>query len=258
MAEPAEKDKKPPKGGRLGGTEFPRTDLEQALKFAETLARKTLSGPQPMENMLAGVFGNKGPDGQVRAAALKKFGLLESGKDTYTATPLAREIDAAPPEEKPPLWQRAFLTPKVFLKLYKTFEGDTITRPKLRQVAMTAKVHANSVDLCVRLFVDGAVYAKLATTSGDDVTLVGSTGIAAKTEPAATGEPEEEVKDAVPAIVPPAPPKPPGAPAPAKPSGDGATTTSKSGANLQLHVDSSSDPDKLRKQLELLREFGMI
>jgi hypothetical protein len=39
---------------------------------------------------------------------------------------------------------------------------------------------------------------------------------------------------------------------------DDSSPRTKSGLNVTLTVDSSSDPDKLQKQLELLRKFGVI
>jgi hypothetical protein len=257
--------RKPPKGGRVGGTIFPRVPLDDALKFAETLARKTLGGPQPIETALVSVFNNKGADGQVRASALKQFGLLDGAakEGGYVATALAREIDAALPEERPAMWRRAFLTSKIFSQTYNALQGDTVTKPRVRQIAMTNGVHGSNADLCVDLFIDGAIKARLATPAPDDkYVITPSTGIAQPPAVSESGESGtgEEAETPAPAAVPapaataPAPLKPP---VPPRATADGAGAT-KTGAQLQLHVDLSSDPDKLRKQLELLREFGMI
>jgi hypothetical protein len=244
--------------GRVGGTIFPRVPLDEALKFAESLARKTQGGPQPIETALISVFNNKGPDGKVRASALKQLGLLDgSAKEGgYKATPLARGIDAAIPEERPAMWRQAFLTSKIFAQIYEALQGDTVTKARVRQIAMTNGVHGTNGDLCVDLFVTGAVKAGLAVAAPDDkFVITPSTGIAPR--PAAPESEETDIGEqsetpvTTAAPVPPKPAAPPGSNA----SGAGATKT---GAQLQLHVDSSSDPDKLRKQLELLREFGMI
>ena len=55
------------KGGRKGGTIFPRINLEQALQYADKLVSKTHTGPLPEATILAGVFNNAGPGGKVRA-----------------------------------------------------------------------------------------------------------------------------------------------------------------------------------------------
>jgi hypothetical protein len=253
------KPHKPP--GRVGGTIFPRVTLDEALKFAETLARKTQNGPQPIETALVSVFNNKGPTGGIRASALKQFGLLDgSAKDGgYVATPLARGIDAAPPAERPTMWRSAFLNSKIFAQIYEALQGDTVTKARVRQIAMTNGVHGTNADLCVDLFVAGAIKTELATAAPDDkYNLVPSTGIITVATVSDTEEPEpgEQADQALP--LPPAPSGTAPAPKPKPPASSNDSGGAKTGAQLQLHVDSSSDPDKLRKQLELLREFGMI
>jgi len=72
--------KKLPKGGRKGGTAYPRLPLSAALEYSDKLVSKTHTGPQPASTILAGVFNNAGPIGFVRAASLRKYGLLEGEK----------------------------------------------------------------------------------------------------------------------------------------------------------------------------------
>jgi|SRR5271157_1385490 len=79
----------PSKGGRKGGTLFPKIGLKQALEYAMKLVAKTHTGPQPEKTVLPGVFGSSSNPGKVRASALKQFGLLEGGREAYQATPLA-------------------------------------------------------------------------------------------------------------------------------------------------------------------------
>src|ERR1035441_1549792 len=95
--------KKPPKGGRKGGTLFPKINLKQSLDYWKKAVSKTHTGPQPEGTILQGVFGNAGPAGRVRASALKQYGLLEGTVEAYKSTKLARDIDAAPDEDRPPL-----------------------------------------------------------------------------------------------------------------------------------------------------------
>ncbi len=262
-ADESAESRRPP--GRLGGTIFPRVKLDDALEFAKTLARKTLSGPQPIETALVSVFNNKGPLGAVRASALKQFGLLDGSAKSggYTATPLARGIDAAPAEDRPAMWRLAFLTSKIFAEIHDALQGDTVTKARVRQIAVTNGVHGSNADLCVDLFVEGAIKAELAMAAPDDkYVITPSTAIAqapAASQSGESGTGEEAETSALatvlaPAAPAPAPLKPP---APPQPTVDGASAK-QPGAQLQLHVDSSSDPDKLRKQLELLREFGLI
>jgi hypothetical protein len=247
-----------PKGGRKGGTMFPRTPLDKALGYSENLVRKTHSGAQPVQTILVGVFKNKGDDGKVRASALRQFGLLEGDADGYSASQLAREIEATPKTEQHIVIQRAFFNAKLFKQLYDTFQSDTVSRAKLRQAAVTAKVHPDTGLECVDCFVSSAVTAGLATEiDAENVAITAASTLNAPpvvTEPAPDALPADEEGTPAAEVTPP-PPKPATSAAKQTGSGDGTTRT---GAQLQLHVDSSSDPDKLRKQLELLREFGMI
>src|SRR5260370_24144240 len=136
--------KKTLKGGRKGGTLFPKIKLKKALDYGKKLVAKTHTGPQPEKTILPGVFGNAGPGGKVRASALKQFGLLEGTADAYQATQLAKDIDAAPPEDRPPLLQRAFRSSKLFNQIFETFHGDTVSKAKIEQRARGLQVHPDS------------------------------------------------------------------------------------------------------------------
>jgi hypothetical protein len=116
MAEAAKPTgKKPPKGGRKGGTIFPKINLQKALEYSKKLVAKTHVAPQPEDEILSGVFGNSGPEGKVRASALKQFGLMQGDAKAYEASRLAKDIDAALPNERSALlqsavWRRSCLT----------------------------------------------------------------------------------------------------------------------------------------------------
>ena len=258
--------KKLQKGGRKGGTSFPRVGLKKALEYSEKIVRKTHTGPQPEDAILRGVFENVGPEGGIRASALKQYGLLEVTPEGFKAADLARDIVAALPEEQKTLQQRAFLNCKLFKKIFDTYNGDTVSVAKIRQTALGQKVHLDSVDECVRLFVESAVLAGLATQEGDSLLLVQSSTLApaanaAEAETVTTSDEGDvlETEDATPAAA-----GATEAAARAKAndgedeSGKGTPRTEKAAIAVNLNVDSSSDPDKLEKQLKLLRQYGMI
>lgn len=248
---------KMPKGGRKGGTTFPRLPLKQALEYSDKLVSKTHTGALPEATILAGVFDNAGPLGQVRASALKQYGLMEGDKTAYKATKLAQEIDAALSEEKPSLLQKALLNSKPFQEIFETFRGDTVSRARIRQRAQALKVHPDSADECAGIFVESAETSGLGKFSGEDIVLVqGSAETASKpavqaeqlagvSEVEDLGDEREGTQGALP-----------------KTGTDAAVTggvdAAKPGVVLNLNVDSSSDPEKLRKQLELLRQFKLI
>ena len=178
----------PPKGGRKGGTTFPRLNLKQALEYADKLVGKTHTAPQPAKTILPGVFGNAGPEGGVRASALKQYGLLEGPKSAYQATKLAKDIVAAPQGDLRPLLQHAFLNPKLFMQIFETYHGDLVTKAKIRQRALALKVHPDSADECVNIFIDSAVTAGLGTLDGDSITLVKADAVTAAAGETPDGE----------------------------------------------------------------------
>jgi hypothetical protein len=264
MAEAANSDKrKPPKGGRKGGTRFPQINLQKALEYGKKLVSKTHNGPQPEQTILVGVFNTKGTTGEVRASALKQYGLMEGDTNKgYVASQLARDIEGAIPEERVLLVRRAFLTPKVFKQIYDTLQPDTVSRARVRQVVIAANVHPDSADKCVACFVDGAIHAGLGSVDGENIALINAGAIAAAAAPAADDqdlEPEEQVEETEQEFV----GEEREARSPAM--NDGGEEQRRKAAELprgdvrvNLAVDSSSDPDKLEKQLKLLKQYGLL
>ncbi len=262
MTESEKTAKKPPKGGRKGGTTFPRLNLKQALEYADKLVGKTHTGPQPAKTILPGVFGNAGPEGGVRASALKQYGLLEGLKSAYQATKLAKDIDAAPAEDQAPLLQRAFLNSKLFKQIFDTLHGDSVTKARIRQRSLALDVHTDSADECVQLFMDSAVTAGLGTLNGESIELLDAGEFApAAAAQSAGGEDTESAEEPKGAEVVDAGTA--GASPGLQNGADHETEKpvprrNKAGVTVNLNVDSSSDPDKLEKQLKLLRQFGVI
>lgn len=266
MAEPTKAEKKKmPKGGRRGGTLFPKINLQKALEYGKKLVSKTHNGPQPEQTILVGVFNNKGPEGGVRASALKQYGLMEGdAAKGYVASQLARDIEAAVSEERPALAQRAFLTPKLFKQVYDTLQPDTVSRARVRQVVVTAKVHPNSADECVACFVDGALHAGLGALDGENIALTNAGAVTAPVAtPAENGQGTEELEENVEEAA----QEHEAGEAEVKspdPNNGGGQPRGQSGAlpnadvRVNLTVDSSSDPDKLEKQLKLLKQYGLL
>jgi len=169
-----------------------------------------------------------------------------------------------------PFLQSALLNSKLFKQVFDTFHGDSISKAKIKQLVQQSGVHPDSADECVEIFVDSAIVAGLGTFSGDSLTLVSAGAVA--------GVAEETPKDE--GVAPPheldaaGPPQNPetakvddtstkGAPmelrngAEDQPEGL-VQRGNKPGLTVNLNVDSSSDPDKLQKQLDLLRKYNLI
>ncbi|MFM0437588.1 hypothetical protein PQQ84_14050 [Paraburkholderia strydomiana] len=263
-----------PKGGRKGGTVFPRVALIDALAYARKLVSKTHTSAQPKDVIFSGVVGAKTGMGDVRMSALRQYGFLKGdAKSNFSADELAKQIAAAPQEELIPLYRRAVLKPVVFKKLFDTFHGDTVTKSKLKQRAADLKVHPDETETCVDLYVSGLTTAGLVTVEGDRVTHMTSNDASAMS----VDIPADEMN--------------PGLPTDALTdvaeteesnlgvdtgnetvSGNGnganiAAATSSMGTpqsgpravfNVNVTLDSSLDIEKLQKQLELLKRFGAI
>jgi hypothetical protein len=256
------KPRKPPKGGRKGGTIFPKINLQRALQYGKKLVAKTHVGPQPEDEILPGVFGTSGPDGKVRASALKQFGLMQGDAKAYEASQLAKDIDASLAEERPALLQKAVLASKVFDKIFDTFHGDTVSKAQVAKRARESGVHPDSADECAQLFIDSAVTAALGTLSGENISLINARSRAATTEPAIMqdaeqldGQKEEtEEQDSEAAER----EQEMGAKGSLVAQSPSELTARQSAVTVNLAVDSSSDPDKLEKQLKLLKEYGLL
>jgi hypothetical protein len=252
-----------PDGKRKGGARYPRITLLEAVGYGAKLVSKTHISPQPEGIIFPGVFGTKpgGTTGQIRASALKQFGLMEGLSSAYTATKLARDLAAAPQEEREALLRTACLMPPIFRTLFETYHGDEVTLAKVRQQASSSNVHPDEVDNCVAIFVDSATEARLAVRDGDLVRFV-----AAADAPLATnknvgaddfGEAEanDTSKDRVEGSAPTDAERPLGqrdeqTPPPA--------VQGRAIIHVNFTLDSSFDTDKLARQLELLRKFGAI
>jgi hypothetical protein len=120
MATEEKTPRKMPRGGRKGGTSFPRITLEDAVEYARKLVSKTHVSAQPRDVIYSGVVGTKAGLGDVRISALRQYGFLGGdNKTNYYADELAKKINSAPPEELTRLYREAALKPTVFKKLLK-------------------------------------------------------------------------------------------------------------------------------------------
>jgi hypothetical protein len=271
---PDKKVRQMPKGGRKGGSVFPRIALNEAVGYARKLVSKTHTGAQPQDVIFSGVVGAKGSRGGTRISALKQYGLIRGDtKSHFSAAELAKKINAAPPEELPPLYREAVLKPIIFKKIFDTFQGDTVSKAKLKQRASDLKVHPEETATCVELYVASMKSAGLATVDGDQVTHITLNAVAATPSSYAGTSSEDEVVDEV--------------------DGDDSVTGSEGSSgieggmaadgsnadeipgkaeglrnaaqprpqavfNVNVTLDSSLDIEKLQKQLELLKRFGAI
>jgi hypothetical protein len=261
-----------PKGGRKGGTIFPRVALKEAVDYARKLVSKTHTGAQPRDVIFSGVVGAKSGLGDVRISALKQYGFLKGDtKSNFSADDLAKKIVAAPPEELVQLYRQAVLRPTVFKRLFDTFHGDTVSKAKLKQRAADLKVHPDETTTCVDLYISGMSMGQLVSVDGDQVEHLASSDIEGSSLPKAerdiggsTGDDgsadqvlnhsEEGVDEIGGWVISPAK----GEEANAMRSKEIEQSAPRAVFNVNVTLDSSLDIEKLQKQLELLKRFGAI
>ncbi len=258
--------KMPTGGGRKGGTQFPQIPLKSAVTFANKLVSKVHTGPQPEGVILKGVFNNAGSDGKIRASALKQYDLMTGPSSAYDATSLARDIQSAPHDELPPLLAKACLSPKVFKTLFDTFQNDLVSRAKIRQQTIQLKVHPDTADKCVAIFIDSLIYAGLGTERNGDIEILGASRIIKSSLPngadgevaeseiqtareekkdealetnSGSQESENEEQPVTPAAV------------------GGRQVTPKAQFQVALNLD-TMDPEKLEKHMKILKRYGVI
>lgn len=256
-----------PKGGRKGGSVFPRVALNDAVSYARKLVSKTHTGPQPQDVIFSGVVGAKSGKGQVRISALKQYGFLAGDvKAKYSADDLAKKIAAAPPEELVQLYRKAILKPTVFKKLFDTFHGDSVSKAKLKQRAAELKVHPDETATCVDLYISGMATANLVTVEGDQIKHLATSDLTV--EPSEHGASEPEMADDESIEVENGDDE--GTELAADPENNDEQATRaqplkatdnlgpRAVFNVNVTLDSSLDIEKLQKQLELLKRFGAI
>jgi len=245
---------KPPRGGRKGGTRFPRYSLKDALPWAKKLVSKTHLGAEAQDVIFAGVVGSAGTTGQIKVSALKQYSLLEGSIKGYSATQLARSVSSAPNEDLPPLLQQAALAPDVFAGLFRTFHGDEVSIARLKQRAAELKVHPDETERCVALYVETLEMAGLATRNGESVLHKSNQDAPNGASPTSDNNLAEDVEEGE------------------ETASDGEQENNKyhdSGAsedgirpraifNVNINLDSSLDTEKLERQLKLLRSYGAI
>lgn len=250
-----------PRGKRKGGTKFPRYGLDKVLPWAKKLVSKTHNAPLPREVIYSGVVGSGSGTGDVKISALKQYGLLEGSSTAYSASQFGKKVVNAPEDEARTLYAEAVLKPHVFSSLYITFQGDEVTRGKLKQRAAELHVHPDELESCIDVYSASLVHAGLATIEGDKVIHAASdqgpsnSEVERGSEESGQGalersvfEPEDSDDD-----------DDEGAPAGGE-TDRKRVTLERPGAviNVTINIDSTLDVEKLERQLKLLRRYGAL
>jgi hypothetical protein len=256
-----------PKGGRKGGSSFPRINLQSAVGYAKRLVSKTHNAPQSKDIIYSGVLDGKGSNGNIKISALKQYGFITGdAKAGFSASEDARKLVAAPADELLPHYCAAVLRPKIFKALFDTYHGDAVTRAKLKQRAAALHVHPDETETCVDIYLQSAQLAGLVTSEDDMFHHVADSQVSGQAitkteqeEPDGSGKPDEPgtatADRAAPMAAIPSQQNPD---PPASTTGKGDPDRPRAIFNINVNLDSSLDTEKLQKQLELLKKFGAI
>lgn len=262
--------------GRKGGTRFPNYNLKQLLPNLKELTGKTHTKPITIQQLNAGVFKTKANSipGKIRFSSLKQFQLAEGEYAAISASPLSTSIVLADGENKIQYLREAVFNVTPFKNTFETFQDSTVNKSRIKEYAVSSlRVHLESADKFVDAFLESAEVAKLCTNKGEEATFISTKQLEAKSpkvdpNPSVNQESEtnDEFEDETPDesieendesdiedenlrkdnsndnI------------------NDSAKTTkvSRTSPSIGIQVDSTLDPDKLAKQLKLLRKYGLI
>lgn len=241
-----------PKGGRKGGSTFPRIDLKQAIAYADKLVSKTHTGSQPKEIIFPGVFQASSSRANARASAMKQYGLMQGDEKGFQATEAAKQVIAAPENEREPLLRVACLKPQLFGKIFNTFKGDRVSKAKVRQQAINFAVHPDSADEFVSVFIESLVYAKLGTLEGDNVAFAEKLPDVPDQRKDTGEELGRQAQDNL------GESKGQTSVASTEQSQGSTAQSIQAKAQVQINIDPSMDPEKLEKLLKVLRQYGQI
>jgi len=249
--------------GKKGGTRFPNYSLKDLLPNLKDLTSKTHSKPISIEQLSAGVFKIKANSGigKIKYSSLKQFQLAEGEYKSISATTLATDIVLASEDEKLSFIRKAFLNVVPFKNAFETFQESTIAKSKIKSYAVSSlKVHLDLSDKFIESFIESAEEAGLCSIHGDEIVFdssknnTNSSDIAENSDIGISEELEEGKDDNEMSIyddtdkdeaVQNQPPSINRKAAPKQPS-------------ISISLDASLDPDKLAKQLKVLKQYGLI
>ncbi len=223
---------------KRGGTMFPRYSLKDILQDLGRFVSKTHSDTIDLAQLNSGVFSLKANSGagKIRLSAMRQFGLVDGVNAKLKASVLARNISNKSGDEKVLHIQKSFLNPKSFGKTFSTFSGDSVTLDKISQYAVDPiRVHPDNGGAFASVFAKSAEACNLGKIEGDSLTLFKNESTSEEVVLVKPSHAKDKIKKE-----------------------KLFKTESQAKANIEIKLDSTHDAEKLKKQLELLKEYGLI
>jgi hypothetical protein len=231
------KSRPQPKGGRR----YPQYSLNDLGKNIKKLCNVTHTKPITISQLNVGVFGVNANSiaGKIRSSALKQFGLIEGSYAKLSASELCRRINSAVGDEKEKLLREAFFNVGIFKETFETFQKSTEEKTRIVQYAANPlNVHPEKTANFAEIFIHSAESAGLCSVDGNRIKFVSGEGLAEDVV-SENIEQEDTTEDERFAET--------------KPSG---IKTQR--PNLEIKIDPTLDPEKLEKQLKILKKFGLV
>lgn len=235
------------KRGRKGGITFPRHGLDEFVtEYVDKLCSKTHTKPIDLNQLNVGVFGFRAnsQEGRVKKSSMTQYGLIEGAYSKMNATKLCKDINLTSGDEQKKYLQNAFLNVAVFKKTFETFQNSTEDKSKIIQFAVEPLgVHPDNAKNFTDSFISSAKFVGLCTEAGDKISFSSSEDIVAEVEGEKSEEDDmsEEDKNEGDSVIPPK-----------------GSDVSRYTPNLQIKIDPTLDPEKLERQLKILRRYGLI
>lgn len=247
--------------GKKGGTRFPRYSLQHLVSFLNSLLGKTHTSPINIEQLNAGVFnvGAKSNAGKTKFSALKQFGLVDGDYKSLNSTDLCSDIAMNDGEEKTKNLQKAVQNVKPFADALRTYQNSTTEKTKIGQYAVsTLKVHPDSRDDFVKVFVESCEEAGLCTIDGQSILFEQNPSFKENNEDESMEDEISKLDDGVENEKTDSPENPQSQKTETYTQTYSTKKQGNSNINVKIDVDPSMDPEKLEKLLKLLKEYGAI
>jgi hypothetical protein len=160
----AENINKEEKQARLRSRLYPRYDLEEAIRFIQSIQK--LGGNRVSNQAIAAEIGkgvtNSGFTGRVSCA--KQFGLLIQEGGKLSLSSLAKEVVFPKGEiEKAMAIRQALLSPEVYRELIEAFGGKTLPDQSTlaNRLVHDFRIEAAAKDVAARMFIRSVQYANV-------------------------------------------------------------------------------------------------
>jgi len=232
------------KGGRKRGANFARYSLKDMTDNTKTICNVAAGQKLTAKKLATAVLGAGTLTGtaKTKIAALRHYGLLQGTNAALEPTEICRKLPLAKNDERTTLLQRAFLCCKPFKAVYGNYAGTKQPRSNIGTYAMTEeRINADNEEQFVNVFVESLEYSGLGEVSGDEIQFQQAALPAEELIETEDENSEDQVSL----------------------EGEVAgfatqTEVSKPRVVVNINVDPTLDPDKLEKQLTLLKKYGAL